>query len=266
MENQLNETDYIQIHKELTQENGIWTARIEDNCSQRNAINRLKRLKSLNYFLFKSLSEKPYDLWPNSGHRILKQDKDENDFKKCICGHKIWDYTIVESIENDRAYIGMCCIRKFDKGWNKIIREGMKKCPCGKKKLMTDTHCKNCRNCVKCNIIKPMKRLYDNQCITCSEEAEQQQREQIRINQLAKEREREEFIIKNERKRIEYITSNIKILKEASTYARNDWEKNFTSDLMKKFIESKKSFELTDKQEKCVNRILTYGRFLNSTN
>ena len=238
---------------------GIWTACEEDNCSHHNSINRFRRLKSLNYFLFNSLADKPYELWPISGRRlILKQNQggDQDDYKKCICGHKIYDYAIVESLQNDRVYIGMCCIKKFDEGWNKEIREGMKKCPCGKKKIMTDLHCKDCRHCVKCNIIKPMKRLYDDQCITCSEEAETRQREKIRMDQLAAEKAKEDLRKKTERQRIEYITK----LKEANSYAQNEWEKNFTSDLIKKIIGYKNPYKLSDKQQNCLEKILNRGR------
>ena len=245
---------------ELMQEDftGIWTAREEDNCSHRNAINRVQRLKALNYHLFKSLSDKPYELWPTSGQRIMKQEQggDEDDYKKCICGHKIYDYAIVESHQKDRAYIGMCCIKKFDKGWNDDIREGMKKCPCGKKKKMTALHCKNCIHCINCNIIKPIKRLYDKKCITCSEEAETHQREKIRMDQLALEKAREDFKKKNERQRREYITE----LEEANSYSQNEWEKNFTSDLIKKFIGYKNPYKLTDKQQNCLQKILNKGR------
>lgn len=267
MEHQLTVEDYTQIHKELTQEdNGVWTALVEDNNSKNNSKNRFRRLKALNYFLFESLTDKPYELWFSDGIKHKKQNLDADDYKKCICGHQIWEYAVVESAQKDRAYIGMCCIQKFDKEWDKTVREVMKKCPCGKKKVMTKSHCKHCRNCIKCNIIKPMRRLYDEQCITCSEEAEKQQREKIRIDALAKEKASEELKIKKERERTEYITGKIEILKEASTYVKNDWEKTFISDLMKKFIEYKNPLILSDKQENCLNRIVNYGRYLNTIN
>jgi hypothetical protein len=265
MEEQLTTEDYTKIHRELTQEDytGRWTALHEDNCSKNNSINRFRRLKALNYFLFKSFSDKPYELWSSDGIKHEKGNLDENDYKKCICGHKIWEYSVVESKQMDRAYIGMCCIKRFDKEWSLSVKEVMKKCPCGKKKVMTKPHCKTCGLCKKCNIIKPMKRLYDMECISCSEKAEQEQRERLRNDMLEMERKNAEARRHAEREHAEYMTTKIKELKEAVDleYARNDWEQKFTSELLAKMIVTKHP-RLSEKQENVLNRILTYGRWV----
>jgi len=257
MEPQLTVEDFTCIQQELTQEyeTGIWTAVNEDNRSKYNAINRVRRLKSLNYFLFKSLSDKPYDLWPTSGARCFKQDKNEDDAKKCICGHKIWDYTVVESDKNHRAYIGMCCIKKFDKDWNKIIRANMKKCACGEKKKMTDTHCKNCRVCLKCRIIKPHKNEYYSKCYDCYEDSLREEHEKRRNEYFERTRKLEEEERQKETKRVEYITSKINELKQALNFVRNDKEIDFVTNLIKNFVEYKNP-TISEKQQNWINNII----------